>query len=59
MSKLKSKHAAARALNPLGRDFSEALFRGLQVMTAFGPDAQSMTLSEVALKVDQIGRAHV
>jgi IclR family transcriptional regulator, pca regulon regulatory protein len=52
MSKLKSKHAAARALNPLGRDFSEALFRGLQIMTAFGPDAQSMTLSALALKVD-------
>jgi IclR family pca regulon transcriptional regulator len=50
--KLKAKDAAARASNPLGRDFSEALFRGLQIMNAFGPDAQSMTLSDVARKVD-------
>lgn len=52
MSKLEPRHAAARALNPLGRDFSEALARGLQIMTAFTPDARSMTLSEVARKVD-------
>src|SRR3984893_10552630 len=52
MPKLEAKDAAARASNPLGRDFSEALFRGLQIMTAFGPDAQSMTLSDVARKVD-------
>jgi IclR family pca regulon transcriptional regulator len=50
--KLEAKDAAARASNPLGRDFSEALFRGLQIMNAFGPDAQSMTLSDVARKVD-------
>ena len=52
MPKLEAKDAAARASNPLGRDFSEALFRGLQIVTAFGPDAQSMTLSDVARKVD-------
>jgi IclR family pca regulon transcriptional regulator len=52
MPKLEAKDAAARASNPLGRDFSEALFRGLQIITAFGPSTQSMTLSDVARQVD-------
>ena len=52
MPRLKPKSAAARASNPLGRDFSEALFRGVQIMNAFGPDSQAMTLSDVARKVD-------
>jgi IclR family transcriptional regulator, pca regulon regulatory protein len=52
MPKLEAKDAAARASNPLGGDFSEALFRGLQIITAFGPSAQSMTLSDVARQVD-------
>ena len=52
MPKLDAKDAAARASNPLGRDFSEALFRGLQIITAFGPSTQSMTLSDVARQVD-------
>ncbi|MDB6012258.1 MAG: Pca regulon regulatory protein [Gammaproteobacteria bacterium] len=52
MPKLDARDAAARASNPLGRDFSEALFRGLQIITAFGPSAQAMTLSDVARQVD-------
>jgi len=36
----------------LGRDFSEALSRGLQVLRTFGPDAPALTLSEVARRVD-------
>ena len=53
MPRLEAKDAAARASNPLGRDFSEALHRGLQVLTAFGPNAQAMTLSDVARHVRQ------
>jgi IclR family pca regulon transcriptional regulator len=52
MPKLEAKDAAARAANPLGGDFSEALYRGLQIITVFGPSTQSMTLSEVARRVD-------
>lgn len=52
MPKLEAKNAAARAANPLGGDFSEALYRGLQIITAFGASAQSMTLSDVARRVD-------
>ena len=52
MPKLKAPYAAARASNPLGRDFSEALARGLHIIQAFGPEARSMTLSDVARKVD-------
>src|SRR5579863_6786767 len=53
MPRLKAKDAVARASNPLGRDFSEALYRGLQVLTAFSPNAQAMTLSDVARHVGQ------
>lgn len=52
MPRLKAEHAATRAANPAARDFSEALSRGLQIITAFGPQARSMTLSEIARKVD-------
>jgi IclR family pca regulon transcriptional regulator len=52
MPRLKARDAAARAANPAARDFSEALFRGLQIITAFGASARSMTLSEVARLVD-------
>ncbi len=41
----------ARAANPLGGDFSEALARGLKVIAAFGPDARALTLSDVARRV--------
>jgi IclR family transcriptional regulator, pca regulon regulatory protein len=53
MPRLDAKDAAARASNPLGRDFSEALYRGLQVLKAFGPSSQAMTLSDVARHVSQ------
>ena len=53
MPRLDAKDAATRASNPLGRDFSEALHRGIQVLTAFGPNSQAMTLSDVARHVGQ------
>lgn len=52
MPKLKASDAAARATHPLGQDFSEALYRGLQLITAFGPNAQAFTLSDLARRVD-------
>jgi len=52
LPKLKAKDAAARAAHPLGQDFSEALYRGLQLITAFGPTAQALTLSDLAREVD-------
>jgi IclR family pca regulon transcriptional regulator len=36
MAKLRARDAAQRAENGLGPDFSEALARGLAVLTAFG-----------------------
>jgi IclR family pca regulon transcriptional regulator len=52
MPRLKPQAAARRAANPLGGDFSEALARGLQIITTFGPSARALTLSEVARRVD-------
>jgi IclR family transcriptional regulator, pca regulon regulatory protein len=52
MPRLKASDAAARAQHPLGQDFSEALSRGLQIMTAFGPNTQAVTLSDLARRVD-------
>ena len=52
MAKLGAEAAAARASNPLGRDFSEALARGLEILTCFGPDIRAMTLSDIARRVD-------
>ena len=52
MPRLKPQAAAKRASNPLGRDFSESLSRGLQIITTFGPSARALTLSEVARRVD-------
>jgi IclR family transcriptional regulator, pca regulon regulatory protein len=52
MAKLSADDAAARAANPLGRDFSEALARGLSVIAAFGPDSRALTLSDVAKKLN-------
>jgi IclR family pca regulon transcriptional regulator len=52
MPKLSARDAAARASNPSARDFSEALFRGLQIINVFTRDARSMTLSQVAREVD-------
>lgn len=51
MAKLQARDAETRAANGVGRDFSEALSRGIDIITAFGPDSGSMTLSEVARRV--------
>jgi IclR family pca regulon transcriptional regulator len=51
MAKLGSQDALARASNPLGGDFSEALARGLKIIATFGPDARALTLSDVARRV--------
>jgi IclR family transcriptional regulator, pca regulon regulatory protein len=50
--KIRERDAGLRGDNPVGRDFSEALARGLAVITAFGPDRQAMTLSAIAREVD-------
>lgn len=52
MSKLRQSDADARAENPAGRDFSEALSRGLRVITAFDSASSVMTLSDIARAVD-------
>ncbi len=52
MPRLKAQAAAERAANPLGRDFSESLSRGLAILTTFGPDALALTLSDVARRVN-------
>ena len=48
MSKLRAEDAARRARAGLGSNHSEALARGLQVITAFGAAHRSRSLSEVA-----------
>lgn len=52
MTRLTEKHAAARAANPAGRDFSEALARGLAVIRVFGPDSPALALSDIAVRLD-------
>ncbi|GGF45248.1 transcriptional regulator [Aliidongia dinghuensis] len=52
MAKLRSQDAAARIENGLGPDFSEALARGLAVLTAFGTERGPLTLSDIARLVD-------
>ncbi|MBV0888334.1 helix-turn-helix domain-containing protein [Komagataeibacter oboediens] len=52
MSRLQSSSADARSANPAGRDFSEALARGLGVLGTFSSDSRAMTLSEIARKLD-------
>jgi IclR family pca regulon transcriptional regulator len=52
MAKLGADDAHARASNPLGRDFSEALARGLNVISAFGPETRALTLSDVARRLN-------
>jgi IclR family pca regulon transcriptional regulator len=51
MAKLQARDADARAVNPVGRDFSEALSRGIDVINAFGAEAASLSLSDVARRV--------
>lgn len=52
MTRLLESHARARAENPAGRDYSEALARGLSVIGLFGPDTPALTLSEAAKRLD-------
>lgn len=52
MTRLTERHAAARAANPAGRDFSEALARGLGVIAVFGPDSPTLALTEIARRLD-------
>jgi IclR family pca regulon transcriptional regulator len=52
MAKLQPRSAKARADNRAGRDFSEALSRGIEILTAFGADSGALSLSDVARRVD-------
>lgn len=52
MPRLAEKDSKARANNPLGGDFSEALARGLAVIACFGPDNPALTLSDAAKRMD-------
>jgi IclR family pca regulon transcriptional regulator len=52
MSRLRPQDAEARAQRAIGADFSEALARGLGVITAFDEQRRQMTLSDVARAVD-------
>ena len=52
MSKLRPEDAARRQSSAFGPDYSEALARGLQIMTAFAGAQRAMTLSEIAKAVD-------
>jgi IclR family pca regulon transcriptional regulator len=52
MSKLRPQDAERRAQRPDSANFSEALARGLSVITAFDDERRRMTLSDVARAVD-------
>ena len=52
MTKLREADAEQRRLNGAGPDFSEALARGLQVVTAFADTMRPMSLADVARAVD-------
>lgn len=52
MAALREEDARARAENPVGRDFSEALARGLRIIRAFNSEARTMSLSDLARAVD-------
>jgi IclR family pca regulon transcriptional regulator len=52
MPALREEDAEARALNPVGKDFSEALARGLRILRAFNADSRTMSLSDLARAVD-------
>lgn len=51
MGKLNASAAAARAGNPLGKEFSQALARGLAILTAFDAESPVLRLSDVAQRV--------
>ena len=52
MPPLREKDAQLRAENPVGKDFSEALARGLRVIQAFNGEARTQSLSDLARVVD-------
>jgi IclR family pca regulon transcriptional regulator len=52
MTKLREQDAERRRIAGLGRDHSEALARGLQILTLFNDSRRSQTLSELAALVD-------
>ena len=52
MSRLRPQDAETRAQRAIGADFSEALARGLGVISAFDEQRRQMTLSDVARAVD-------
>jgi IclR family pca regulon transcriptional regulator len=52
MSRLRPQDAEQRAQRALGADFSEALARGLHVISAFDEQHRQMTLSDVARAID-------
>ncbi|MGQ3073465.1 MAG: IclR family transcriptional regulator domain-containing protein [Ferrovibrionaceae bacterium] len=52
MARLRQADAEKRQENDFGPDFSEALARGLTVITAFDAERRQMTLSDVAKAID-------
>jgi len=52
MSRLKQSDADRRALADYSSDFSEALARGITIITAFNADRRQMSLSDVSRVVD-------
>jgi IclR family pca regulon transcriptional regulator len=52
MARLRQADADKRQENDFGPDFSEALARGLTVITAFDAERRQMTLSDVAKAID-------
>lgn len=52
MPALREKDAQLRAENPVGKDFSEALARGLRIIQAFNGEARTQSLSDLARAVD-------
>jgi IclR family transcriptional regulator, pca regulon regulatory protein len=52
MSRLRKQDAEKRALRANSADFSEALARGLNIITAFDNQQRQMTLSDVARAID-------
>lgn len=52
MARLRQADAEKRQENDFGPDFSEALARGLTVITAFDAERRQMTLSDVARAID-------
>ncbi|HKU94930.1 MAG TPA: IclR family transcriptional regulator C-terminal domain-containing protein [Vineibacter sp.] len=52
MGRLRQQDAEKRAESDHGPDFSEALARGLSVITAFDADHRQLTLSDIARAID-------